>query len=315
LRIVIFGTGGVGGYFGGRLAQAGEDVIFIARGEHLRAIREQGLRVESAKGDFTIRPAKATADLARAGLADCVLVATKAWQVPEAAEAMRLIVGPGTFVVPLQNGIEAPAQLAAILGAEHVLGGLCRISSFLIEPGLIRHSGLEPSVVFGELDNRPSARVERLKAAFDKCVGLQAEIPADIHAALWAKFIFIVAVSGVGALTRVPMGVYRRLPESRQLLEQALGEAHAIALAKKIPLAEDIAQKILANIDASAPATLASMQRDIMEGRPSELEAQTGAIVRLGLELGVPTPMNTFIYNALLPQEKKARGELILSLF
>jgi len=310
MRIVIFGTGGVGGYFGGRLAQAGEDVIFIARGEHLRALREDGLQVDSLKGDFVVRPAKATDDPSRVGFADVVLVGVKAWQVSEAAQAMRPIVGPETFVVPLENGIEAPSQLAAALGAERVLGGLCRISSFLIRPGLIRHMGIEPYVAFGELDGRMEGRGGRLKRAFDKCVGVQAEMLPDIQAAMWSKFLFIVAVSGVGALTRTPMGVYRSLPATRQMLEDVMREVRAVAQARNVGLPDDIVEKTLANIDATAPATLASMQRDIMEGRPSELEAQTGAVVRLGLELSVPTLVNTFIYNALLPQEKKARGEI-----
>lgn len=312
MRIVIFGTGGVGGYFGGRLAQAGEDVIFIARGAHLQAIREHGLRVESAQGDFVIHPAKVTADPAQAGRADCILVATKAWQVPEAAEAIRPLIGPETFVVPLQNGIDAPGQLVAALGANRVLGGLCRLSSFLIEPGLIRQMGTPPSITFSELDNTLSPRVEQLKAVLDRCQGVVADIPADIHAALWAKFLFIVAISGVGAVTRVPAGVFRSLPEPRQLLEQALAETHAVALARGVALPEDSLATTLARIDTLAPTTLASMHRDLMDRRPSELEAQTGAVVRLGRELGVPTPVNAFIYAALLPQEKVARKDIKL---
>ena len=168
MRIAIFGAGAVGGYFGARLAQAGEDVIFIARGEHLRAMRRDGLYVESILGDFRVTPVKATDDPASVGPVDVVLVGVKAWQVPEAAESMRPMVGPETFVVPLQNGVEAPDQLAAVLGKEHVLGGLCRIICARVAPGRIRHAGMEPYVAFGELDNRPSPRAERLRAAFER---------------------------------------------------------------------------------------------------------------------------------------------------
>lgn len=177
MRIAIFGTGGVGGYFGGRLAQAGQDVVFIARGKHLEAMRTHGLRVDSINGDFTVRPVDAADDPATVGIVDVILVGVKAWQVPEAAEAMRPMVGPETFVVPLQNGVEAPSQLAAALGHEHVLGGLCGFIAFIVEPGHIRHAGADPFIRFGELDNRPSDRVERLRQAFDRASGLTVEIP------------------------------------------------------------------------------------------------------------------------------------------
>ena len=184
MRIAVFGTGAVGGYFGGRLAQAGGDVVFIARGKQLQALQDQGLRVDSPKGDFALRSVQATDDPAQVGVVDAVIVGVKAWQVTEAARACRPLVGPKTFVVPLQNGVEAPDQLAAVLGAEHVLGGLCRIVSFVVAPGHIQHAGLEPYVAFGELDNRSSERAERLRAAFEGA-GVMAEIPPDIQVALW----------------------------------------------------------------------------------------------------------------------------------
>lgn len=162
MRIAVFGTGAVGGYFGGRLAQAGEDVVFIARGEHLRAMLMHGLQVDSIKGDFLVKPVHVTDDPTEAGKVDVVLVGVKAWQVPEAAEAMRPLVGPGTFVLPLQNGLEAPAQLAAVLGNQHVLGGLCGLFCYVVGPGHIRHAGTEPFVKFGEMDDHPSERVKRL---------------------------------------------------------------------------------------------------------------------------------------------------------
>lgn len=309
MRIAIVGVGGVGGYFGGRLAQAREEVIFIARGDHLRALQTEGLRVESVKGDFIIQPAQATDDPASVGAVDAVLVAVKAWQVPQVAEQLRPLLGPETMVVPLENGVEAPDQLAAVLGARHVLGGLCRIISFITGPGQIRHAGIEPYIAFGELDNQPSERVQRLQRAFERA-GVQAEIPANIQVAMWEKFLFIVALSGVGAVTRAPVGVIRGLPQTRLMLEQALHEARAVGLAHGVPLAEDAISKILALVDRTAAESTTSMQRDIQDGRPSELDYQTGTVVRLGQEVGVATPLHTFIYHSLLPQERRARGEL-----
>jgi 2-dehydropantoate 2-reductase len=310
MRIAVFGTGAVGGYFGGRLAQAGEDVVFIARGEHLQALRTQGLRVDSLKGDFLVQPVQATDDPARVGVVDVVLVGVKAWQVPEAAQAMRPLVEPETFVVPLQNGVEAPAQLAAVLGPRHVLGGLCKIISFIVGPGHIRHAGAEPYVAFGELDNRPSERAERLRQAFTRAAGVTVEIPPDIQAAIWEKFLFIASFSGVGAVARAPAGVLRSLPETRQMLEEAMHEILAVAQARGIALAEDAISRGMAFVDSLPPGGTTSMQRDITEGRPSELASQNGAVVRLGQEVGVATPLHAFMYNSLLPLELRARGQI-----
>jgi 2-dehydropantoate 2-reductase len=310
MRIAVFGTGAVGGYFGGRLAQAGEEVIFIARGEHLQALRSHGLRVDSSKGDFMLQPVQASADPAQVGEVDVLLVGVKAWQVPEAAQAMGPMVGPDTFVVPLQNGVEAPSQLAAVLGARHVLGGLCKIISFIVGPGHIRHAGLEPYVAFGELDNRPSERTERLRQAFARAVGVTVEIPPDIQVAMWEKFLFIASFSGVGAVTRAPAGVLRSVPETRQLLEQAMHEIFAVARAREIALPGDIVGQTMAVVDGLPPDGTASMQRDVMEGRPSELASQNGAIVSLGQEVGVATPLHGFIYHSLLPLELRARGQV-----
>jgi len=309
MRIAVVGVGGVGGYFGGRLAQAQEEVVFIARGEHLRAIQTQGLRVESLKGDFVIQPAQVTSDPASVGVVDAVLVAVKAWQVPEAARQMQPLVGPETMVVPLENGVEAPDQLAEVLGAQHVLVGLCRIVSFITGPGQIRHAGMEPYVAFGEVDNRTSPRAERLRRAFARAE-VQVEIPANIQVALWEKFLFIVSISGVGAVTRAPAGVIRSLPQTRQLLEQALSEALTVGQARGVPLSDETVTRIMDMIDHGAAGSTASMQRDITNGRPSELDYQTGTIVRLGQEAGVATPVHTFLYQSLLPQERRARGEL-----
>jgi 2-dehydropantoate 2-reductase len=315
MRIAIYGAGAVGGYFGGRLAQAGDDVVFLARGEHLRAIREHGLQVASIAGDFTIRPARATDRPDDIGPVDAVLVSVKAWQVPDVALAMRPLVGPETFVVPLQNGVEAPEQLAAALGAEHVLGGLCRIIAQVTGPGYIRHSGAEPYLAFGELDAggsgaKPSGRAERLREAFARTRGVTVEVSPDIRAAMWLKFLFIASMSGVGAVTRAPIGVVRARAETRRMLEQAFEEIAAVAAALGVALPAGAIGETMAFVDALPHDGTASMQRDIMAGRPSELETQNGAVVRLGGRTGVPVPLHTFIYQSLLPLELRARGEL-----
>jgi 2-dehydropantoate 2-reductase len=309
MKIAVFGAGAVGGYFGGRLAQAGEQVVFIARGKHLQALRKYGLKVNSIKGDFIIQPVQATDNPADIGVVDVVIVGVKAWQVPEVAEAMGPMVGPQTFVVPLQNGIEAPGQLAEVLGSEHVLGGLCGLISFLVEPGHIQHAGIEPFVNFGELDNRLSDRTDRLRRTFARA-GVTAEVPPNIQVAMWRKFLFIVSTSGMGAVTRSPMGVFRSLPQTRNMLEQVMQEVFDVAEARHIDLPKDIVTTTLAFIDGLPADGTASMQRDIMEGRPSELESQNGAVVRLGQEVNVATPFNAFIYHSLLPLELRARGQM-----
>jgi len=309
MRIAVFGVGGVGGYFGGRLAQAGEQVIFIARGEHLETMQKDGLRVDSTKGNFLIKPVQATSDPRQVGVVDIVLLAVKAWQVTEAAQAMRTMIGEETGVIFLGNGVDAVAQLVAALGAAHVLGGRCQISALIAAPGQIQHVGIEPRVAFNELDGQSSQRVERLRQAFERA-GVSVTIPEDIQAAIWEKFIFIAATSGLGAITRAPAGVFRSIPETRQMLEGAIVETVQVARGLKINLPENIAAQTLATIDGIGAEIVASMARDILAGRPSELGAQNGAVVRLGLELGIPTPTHTFIYASLLPSELKARGEL-----
>ena len=309
MRIAVFGTGAVGGYFGGRLAQTGEDVVFIARGEHLGAMLTHGLWVDSIKGDFLVKPVHVTDDPTEAGKVDVVLVGVKAWQVPEAAKAMRPLVGPGTFVLPLQNGIETSGQLAAVLGDQHVLGGLCGLFCYVVGPGHIRHAGTEPFVKFGEMDNRPSERVKQLQQVFMRA-GVTAEIPPDIQVALWMKFLFITVWSGVGAVTRAPVGIWRSLPETRQMAEQGLYEIIAVAQARGIALPGEAMRTTMAMFDGLSPKSTSSMQRDVMEGHPSELEAQIGAVVRLGQEADVLTPLHTFIYYSLLPMELRARGQL-----
>jgi 2-dehydropantoate 2-reductase len=309
MHIVIFGAGGVGGYFGGRLAKAGETVTFIARGDHLQAMLSSGLIVESINGDFTVQTIIATDDTLKVRDVDAILVCVKTWQIPAAAKAILPMLGPDTFVVPLGNGVEAPMQLAEILSKEHILGGLCRIASRIASPGHIQHTGIDPSIVFGELDNHPSSRTQNLLQSFINA-GIAAEIPPDINVAVWQKFLFICAVSGIGAVTRVPIGMFRSQAGTRQLLEGALNECYSVAIAQGIHLPVSSVADTLAYIDSLASGTMASMQRDIMEGHPSELVAQNGAIVHMGRKLNISTPVHSFIYYSLLPQENLARSQM-----
>jgi len=306
MRIAIIGAGGVGGYFGGKLAQGGADVVFIVRGATLDVMRTRGLRVDSIKGDFVVERPNATDDPASAGKVDAVFVTVKTWQIAAAAESIKPMIGDDTMVVPLENGIDAPDQLAAVLGRDHVLGGLCGIVSFIAAPGHIRHIGAEPFMMFGELDNRRTARVERLR---DECLraGVQADIPSDIHHALWSKFVFIAPMSGLGAATRVPIGVWRSMPETRALATRAIREIADLARARGVDLGAEAVERTLGRFDGLTPDATSSLQRDIIEGKPSELDAQLGAVVRLGRAAGVPTPVCETLLALLLPQEQNAR--------
>ena len=309
MRIAVVGTGGVGGYFGGRLAQAGEDVVFLARRAHLRAIQEHGLQVESADGDFTVRLAQATHDPAQIGPVDLVLLTVKGWQVPQAIETMRPLAGSETLMVPLLNGVEAPEQLAAAFGTDRVVGGLCGLFGSITGPGRIRNVLPRPFVTIGELDHKTSWRSEQLRQAFERA-GVQVSIAADIHVALWEKLLFVGPFGGVGAVTRAPVGVLRRQTETRNLLEGAMREVLVVARARGAQVGEEAIEQALAVIDHSPEQATASMQRDIMVSRPSELESQIGVVVRLGQLAGVEVPLHAFLYASLLPQERKARGEI-----
>jgi 2-dehydropantoate 2-reductase len=303
----VIGAGGVGGYFGGRLAMAGQEVHFIARGAHLDAIRENGLRVDSIRGDFVVRPAHATDAPGEVGPVDAVIVAVKTWQVAEAATRGRPLIGPDTVVLPLLNGVDAPGELANIFGPGHVLGGLCRIVAEIAEPGHILHSAVEPSITLGELDNSRSARVRHLEQAFTEA-GVRVDIAEDIEAAIWGKFMLIATWSGVGAVTRAPIGAWRDLAGTRSMAMACLEEIFALARALEVGLPGDSVATTLSYIDSVAFDATASMQRDIVAARPSELEAQTGAVVRLGAAANVPTPTHAFIYHSLQLQERAARS-------
>ena len=306
LRIAVFGVGAVGGYFGGALARAGEDVTFLARGETATALLQRGLRVDSVAGDFLVRPARVVEEPAAVGPVDVVILGVKAWQVPEVAPLLEPLLAEEAAILPLQNGVEAADQLAETVGRHHVLGGLCRILCHSVSPGHVRHAAAEPWVGLGELDNRTSDRVATLRHAFQSA-GVAAEVPASIHAAIWSKFLFITAVGSVGAAARVPIGELRTEPRTRQQLIDCMAEIETLAHHLGVALPHDVASSTLDFIDSLPVDSMASMQRDLMASRPSELEAQLGAVVRLAGVAGLDVPASRALYELLLPLEQVAR--------
>jgi 2-dehydropantoate 2-reductase len=309
MRIAVFGTGGLGGYFGGLLVQGGEEVTFIARGDNLQALKTSGLRMESNGGGITLNPVNASSDTSAVGAVDLVLVTVKNWQLKEAISQMHPLVGNNTVLLPLENGVDAPGELEEAFGVNRVLAGLARVFTALEAPGVIRYSKGIGQIVFGELDNVMRPRTQDILNVFQHA-GINASIPLDIHKALWEKFIFIAASSGVGSLVRAPLGVLRTVPETRAMLKQAILEGYEVALARGITLDDEYTNRTFAFLDKLSPDDFTSMQRDVMLGRPSELHSLNGAVLRLGKMYGIPTPLHEFIYNCLLPLELKARGIL-----
>ncbi|MCM2270660.1 MAG: 2-dehydropantoate 2-reductase [Thermoanaerobaculia bacterium] len=307
MRIAIVGAGGVGAYFGARLQAAGNEVAFLARGAQLAALRAGGLRLTGRSGELHLPAVAASDDPAALGPADAVLVAVKSWQLAELAPRLTPLVAPHTVVVPLLNGVEAADELASALGPGPVAAGLCGIVSFLVAPGHVHHEGADPFVRFGELDDRPSPRLARLAEAFTRA-GVRAEIAPDIRAALWQKLLFIAPVSAVAALVRTTLGEWRALAGPRDLATRAMREVVAVAAARGVALAGDAVERTLGFLDALEPSSTPSMQRDFESGRRSELEAQIGAVVRLGAAARVETPAARLLYDCLLPQELAARA-------
>ena len=308
MKFAIFGTGGVGGYFGGRLAQAGEDVTFIARGNHLSVIQQTGLSVDSIRGDFEVNPVKATDLTQSVGAVDVVILAIKGWQLDDAILQMKPLIGQFTVIIPLLNGIEHMEALVNAFGREHVLGGVCRISAFIADAGHIKHVGIDPFIAFGELNREMSERVSKLYDVFKNISGVTVEASENIELAMWEKYLLIAAFSGVGAVTRSPVGMFRSIPETRAMFRRALEEVVLVANSRGVGLTEKSVQAVMDRIDQTQPDTMASMQKDVLAGRPSELESQTGALVRMARAATVSVPTHEFIYASLLPMEKKARG-------
>ena len=307
MKILIFGIGGVGGYFGGKLAQAGYNVTMIARGKHREAINKNGLEVESINGNFKVKPNLVADELAEVPTPDLVILGIKSWQIQEVANKLKPIISTETMVLPLQNGANNVEKLLEILPKQNVLAGLCHIVSFLEKPGKIKHVSFEPRITFGEIDNSTSERIQGLKTVFEKA-GITNFNPENIQLEIWKKFLFITTVSGLGGLTRVSIDKIRESEYLYDLVLKTAQEIKLVANAKGIPLAEEHLEKAFEIIQNQPAGTTASTQRDIMAGRPSELENFNGFIVKEAEKLGIATPVNKMIYECLLPMEKKARN-------
>jgi len=291
------------------------DVWFLARGSHLAAMKDSGLAVTSGSSSFTVSPCKATDNPNDIGPVDVVLVCVKAWQVPSVAEALKSsnLLGPDTVVVPLQNGLDSMRVLTEVLGEQRVCGGLCKIFAYIEGPGRVMNPAGEPSVEFGGIGGSKAPGPDHpnliaLKAAFE-AAGVKSTLFADTTQAIWQKFVFICVLSAVGCVTRVTWGEIRRSPATWNLVELCVQEAAAVAAAKGVPFKEEWVRERTQFMRDSLPDNLTpSMQRDIMEGRPSELETQLGTMTRLAAEAGVATPTFDLIYGALLPLENRARA-------
>ncbi len=306
MKILVVGAGGVGGYFGGKLAQAGLEVTFLVRGKHFEAIKQNGLQVKSIKGDFKVCP-KVVNDLRNLKMSpDLIILGVKSWQIIDVAKQLKSVIGDKTMVLPLQNGADNFDTLVSVLPAKNVLAGLCRIVSKVEKPGIINHFAYEPEIVFGEVNNKKSVRVLAVKSLFDKA-GFKNRISENITLDIWRKFLFIVTYSGIGALTRQPLGAIINLPFVKQFMYDTALEIKKIANLKNIDINQKDIDKTMHILSRMPYDTTASMQRDIMAGKPSELDNFNGYIVREGLRLGVKTPCNDFVYYTLLPSENFAR--------
>ena len=300
MRIAVIGVGGIGGPYGASLAKAGADVTFVARGAHLVAIRENGLRVEGDRGETHIFPARATDDIAAIGAVDVVLSCVKLWDVETVAEQLRPIIKPQTAVVPLQNGVDAAERMIPFLGHERVMGGTAFVTGAIVAPGVVRQTGTYQRMTFGELDGQISERGERLR---DLCeaAGFEGVLSPDIMVPVWEKFLLMVPASGLNALTRLSLGKWREHPERVALYDAALRETVAVGLADGVRLSPDSVENGMAMMRSMPSYHMTSMGNDLLRGNRLELPWFAGKVVELGHRHGIPTPINGFIYAALKP--------------
>ncbi len=302
MRVAVMGTGALGGFFGGLLARAGEDVTFIARGAQLDAIRARGLTVKSERvGEFAVR-APVTDNPAEVGPVDLVLFGVKTYDLEAAAEQMRPLLGPETVVLPVQNGADIAERVGRILQLACVLGGLTWVAARVDAPGIITQTASSGStmLVFGELSGGRSPRTERLLRTLDSA-GITAELHPNVRVPIWQKFVAVCANSGMTALTRLSLGPILACPESRAMYRGAMEEVAAIARASGIDLPDAVAERTFSVMSGYPPTMRSSLANDLEAGRRLELEALNGTVVRLGREHGVPTPWNAAIYAALAP--------------
>ena len=298
MRIAVMGTGGVGGYFGARLARAGHEVAFVARGRQLEALRANGLRVESPLGDVHLRSVQVTGEPTEIGPVDLVLFTVKLWDTLDAAEAVKPLLGENAAVVSFQNGVAKDDILRNALGAEHVIGGVTYIAATIAEPGVIRHSGTLQKLVFGEYDGSLSPRVRQFR---DACAssGIDAETSDRIEQTVWEKFVFLVGLSGTTSLARSSIGPIRSNPRSRAFLHDVMAEVVQVALAQGVALPADYADERLAFTDTVPASMTSSMHHDLEQGSRLEVAWLSGNVVERGARLGVTTPCNRAIFDIL----------------
>ncbi|MDR5694658.1 MAG: 2-dehydropantoate 2-reductase [Armatimonadota bacterium] len=299
MKIAVYGAGGIGGYFGGRLALAGADVHLIARGVHLSALQEGGLRVRSIAGDFEIR-LPATDDPRAIGPCDYVLFCVKSYDTESAAAHLHPLLHQNTAVLSLQNGIDNEKKIAQAIGWRHVMGGAAYIFATIAEPGVIVHNAGPGRIAFGEMDGTRSERAERFLALCREA-GIPAEIREDIQVVLWEKFAFICAQAGVTATTRLPTGEIREIPETLEIFRRVVQEVMRVGRAEGIPLSEDLVDRCIATFRSLDPGAYSSLHHDLTHGRRMELEALHGTVVRLARKHGILVPMCEAIYAILKP--------------
>ncbi len=299
MRIAVMGAGGVGGYFGGMLAKAGNPVAFIARGEHLRAIRDSGLRVSHSGGDFTVA-AEATDDPGDVGRVDLVLFTVKAYDTDSAISAMKPLLAGDTAVLTLQNGVDSHRTLDEALGQGRALPGAAYVESRIDSPGVVVQTGEVARIVFGEATGAQSQRAGEIGDALRQA-GIDGELSSDVVKTLWTKFLFIAAVAGVTSACRAGLGSLLKDPEHRGLLVAAMKEIEAVGRARGVLLDDDVVAQTMGYVDGAARDIKASMHTDLERGRRLELDVFNGAVARLGAEAGVDTPVNRFLYLALKP--------------
>jgi 2-dehydropantoate 2-reductase len=300
MRIVVMGSGGVGGYFGARLAAAGNDVAFVARGGHLAAIRARGLAVKSALGDLTVRAPVVTDDPAALAPADVVLFAVKLWDTEAAAERIRPLVAAGGAVIPFQNGVESVGRIGAVVGADRVLGGTAYIAATIGEPGVIVHTGTMARLRFGATRPGQQAVVDAFAAACSGA-GVDGEAVADVESVLWQKFVFLASFAGTTAVARQPMGVLRADPDLRATLEAAIGEVWRVGRARGVALPDDFVAQQMKFADGLPAEMKSSMLNDLVAGNRLEAPWLSGAVARMAREAGVAAPVHSTLYAALKP--------------
>lgn len=306
VTVGVVGAGGAGAYFAGRWAEAGLDVTLLARGRQLDAIAADGLRLSSPQGDATVE-LKATGDPSALGRCEVLLFATKTWQLEEAARTVAAAIDSSPVVFGVQNGVESVDVLSRSFARENVLGGTCRIISMVDSPGVIRHVGIDPTIVVGESGGGASDRVERLATALGLGPQLSVVASSDVVLELWKKFLFFAPVSAVGSVTRATIGELRSVAETRVLLHEAMAEVFELGRKLGVDFDHDTVTQTASFVDSLPPNGTSSMQRDFEAGKRTELESLPGYVTRLGRELGVPTPVHDLLYAALLPQELSAR--------